>query len=288
MIGFLNINKPEGLTSHDCVAQMRRRLGISRIGHSGTLDPMATGVLLLGVNQATRLLPYLPSSKVYKATVKFGQTTTTDDREGEVLQDTPCPSLTLEEVKQHLPQFIGTISQVPPAFSAIKIGGKRSYSLARSAQGVQPPPRQVTIQSLQILDWQVGNYPLLMLEIACSAGTYIRSLARDLGHSLGCGGTLVNLERTWSNGFTIAHSLELERVTPQDLLPCDRGLGHLPAVTLEPGQGKQWQNGQKIKTEERRAVSTQLLRVYAGEVFLGIGRNEGGFLHPQVVLNCSC
>lgn len=281
MLGFLNINKPQGLTSHDCVARVRKILGIKRIGHSGTLDPMAVGVLPIAVNQATRLLPYLQGGKAYKAVIKFGLVTTTDDREGETIADQPCPHLTLEQIKEHLPQFIGTIEQVPPQFSAIKVEGKKLYDLARSGIAIALPPRPVTIASIEVLQWQPSTYPELTLVIDCGTGTYIRSIARDLGHILGCGGMLAALERTSSNGFAIEQSIPLEAVSPERIMPADRALAHLSSIDLEPEQARRWQQGQKIPLEH---LSDQNLRVYQGEKFLGVGKAEDHFLQPQVVL----
>lgn len=142
MLGFLNINKPQGLTSHDCVARVRKILGIKRIGHSGTLDPMAVGVLPIAVNQATRLLPYLQGGKAYKAVIKFGLVTTTDDREGETIADQPCPHLTLEQIKEHLPQFIGTIEQVPPSSAPLKLRAKNSTTSPDRGSPLPCPPAQ--------------------------------------------------------------------------------------------------------------------------------------------------
>jgi tRNA pseudouridine55 synthase len=280
VIGFLNINKPQGMTSHDCVAKVRKILGTRRVGHSGTLDPMALGVLPIAVNQATRLLPYLPTGKAYRAVIRFGQTTTTDDREGEILSDRPCPSLTLEEVEKHLAKFIGTIEQVPPAFSAIKIGGKKLYELARSGQNIEVPSRTVTIESITILSWQPGDYPELTIEICCGAGTYIRSVARDWGDRLGCGAMLIELERTLSNGFHLNSSISFDRITPLYLIPADEALSHLPRLTLSFEEAKRWQRGQKISL----AYPEGVWKVYQGTKFLGIGKIAEETLSPLVVL----
>ncbi len=281
MIGFLNINKPQGMTSHDCVAKVRKILGTRRVGHSGTLDPMAVGVLPIAVNQATRLLPYLPPGKAYKAVIRFGQITTTDDREGEIISDKPCPSLTLEAVETYLPKFIGTIEQFPPAFSAIKIGGKKLYELARSGQSIDVPSRTVTIESITILNWQPGDYPELTIEISCGAGTYIRSIARDWGELLGCGGMLIGLERTFSNGFHINSSISCDRVMPLSLTPADQILNHLPNLNLSLEEAKRWQQGQKIS---RASHPEGIWKVYQGIKFLGIGKIDGEMVSPVVVL----
>ncbi len=282
MFGFLNVYKPEGMTSHDCVAQIRKRLGTKRVGHSGTLDPMAVGVLPIAVNQGTRLLPYLPPGKSYKAVIRFGQSSTTDDREGEIIADQPCPDLTLAEVEKHLPKFVGTIVQLPPAFSAIKQGGKKLYELARSGQIIDLPQRTVTIESIVILNWQGGNYPELTIAINCGTGTYIRSIARDWGQALGVGGMLVALERTFSNGFSLSSSIPLEEVDPSALIPPDRALCHLPMVNLSPEAGRRWQQGQRITI---RNCPEGVLRVYQEESFLGMGKGNQGAVCPLVVLS---
>ncbi len=282
MFGFLNVYKPEGMTSHDCVAQVRKRFGTKRVGHSGTLDPMAVGVLPIAVNQGTRLLPYLPPGKSYKAVIRFGQSSTTDDREGKIIADQPCPDLTLAEVEKHLPKFVGTIVQLPPAFSAIKQGGKKLYELARSGQITDLPQRTITIESIAILNWQEGNYPELTVAINCGTGTYIRSIARDWGQALGVGGMLVALQRTFSNGFSLSSSIPLEEVDPSALIPPDRALCHLPTVNLSHEAGRRWQQGQRITISN---CPEGVLRVYQEESFLGIGKGNQGAVCPLVVLS---
>lgn len=285
MLGFVNLNKPRGLTSHDCIANLRKVLGIKRIGHSGTLDPLAQGVLPIAVNQATRLLPYLPGGKAYKAVIKFGQSTTTDDREGEILQDCPCPWLTLEQVKAKLPLFIGRIEQVPPRYSAIKTGGQKLYNLARSGQVVDLPKRTVTIEAIEVLAWEPGIYPQLTVMITCGTGTYIRSIARDLGEILGTAAMLEDLERTFSNGFNLKDSINLTEVTPAAVIQPDRVLSHLKAVKLIPPEAKRWQQGQKIISTNS---GDEVVRVYQEEHFLGVGKVNGGVLFPLVVLPERC
>ena len=179
--GFINLQKPAGWTSHDCVGKLRRLLGLKKIGHGGTLDPMATGVLPVAVGKATRLLQYLPKQKIYQGVVRFGVKTTTDDLEGEVISQEACGALTLAEIQHVLPNFLGTITQIPPAFSAIQRDGKRLYELARQGIAVDVPSRQVEIYDLQIQAWQPGDFPELTLEICCGEGNYIRAIARDLG-----------------------------------------------------------------------------------------------------------
>ncbi|MFN3361310.1 MAG: tRNA pseudouridine(55) synthase TruB [Pseudanabaenaceae cyanobacterium] len=280
--GFVNVHKPLGITSHDCLLQVKKTLRVKKAGHSGTLDPLATGVLPIALNQATRLLPYLPTGKAYRAVIKFGLATTTDDKEGEVIQDHPCPHLQLEDVRPLLPQFIGTIEQVPPAYSAIKVQGKKMYDLARSGIAVDLPPRTVTIDSIDILHWQPGDYPELTLHITCGTGTYIRSIARDLGKLLGYGGVLTFLERTHSNGFHLEDSVPPDRVTPASVVDPAVPFAHLATVELDPLQRRQWQQGQKISLG--LDLEEGMVRVLAEKRFLGLGKTKGGIIYPRVVL----
>ncbi len=250
--GFLNLNKPFGLTSHDCVARVRRLLRQKRVGHGGTLDPAATGVLPIAVGKATRLLQYLSHQKAYRATIRLGVVTTTDDLEGEIVSQKPAVDLTLAQVQQVLPQFEGKIEQIPPSYSAIQVGGKRLYDLARSGQTVEAPVRSVEVHQIQVVDWRSGEFPELEVEIACGPGTYIRSIARDLGAVLGTGGTLAALLRTVSSGFDLSNSLTLEQVADQmesqqfALVPPLVALQHLPSLTLPEAETKRWRQGQKI------------------------------------------
>ena len=181
-------------------------LASKKVGHGGTLDPAATGVLPIAVGRATRLLPYLAPDKAYEAVVRFGVTTRTDDLEGEILSQNPVAQIDLQTVQALLPEFVGTIEQVPPAFSAIQVNGQRLYDLARQGKEVTAPSRTVTIHKIAISAWRPGDFPELTLQIVCGAGTYIRSIARDFGEKLGCGATLAHLVRTRSSGFDLKDS----------------------------------------------------------------------------------
>ena len=289
--GFLNLNKPLGFTSHDCVAKVRRILNLKRVGHAGTLDPPATGVLPIALGRATRLLQYLPQDKAYHATIRLGLTTATDDLEGEVLVEEPASWLTLEAVKSKLPLFQGTIQQVPPNYSAIQVQGKRLYDLARSGESIDVPARSVDIYQLEILGWRSGEFPELDLAIACGSGTYIRSIARDLGAILDVGGTLAKLIRTDSSGFNLSHSLTIEefntQVQDQAFSPIDpnTALAHLPIVTLPEEPAKRWRWGQKVLAD---AINAPIVRVHQeNDRFLGIAQlvesEEGWLLVPQMV-----
>ncbi|GAB4226763.1 MAG: tRNA pseudouridine(55) synthase TruB [Elainellaceae cyanobacterium] len=306
MQGFLNLNKPAGLTSHDCVARVRKLLRMKRVGHGGTLDPAATGVLPIALGRATRLLQYLRHDKAYQATIRLGMQTTTDDLEGEILSETAVPWLALEQVQEALPQFQGTIQQIPPSYSAIQVGGKRLYELARAGAAVEAPVRTVEVNQIQVLDWRSGDFPELEVAIACGAGTYIRSIARDLGDRLKTGGTLANLIRTESSGFTLVDSLTLEALAEQIAaetfhpIPPETALHHLEAIVLSDAQAKRWSQGQRIAWEEIATAanpglpatpdleSSKVYRIHhETRALLGIGATtvrEGiTFLAPRLV-----
>ncbi|NEO12895.1 MULTISPECIES: tRNA pseudouridine(55) synthase TruB [unclassified Moorena] len=300
MQGFLNLNKPAGWTSHDCVAKVRRLLRLKRVGHGGTLDPAATGVLPIALGKATRLLQYMQQDKAYKATVRLGVRTTTDDLEGEVIATQSAAGLTLELVKGFLKQFEGTIQQVPPMYSAIHIKGKRLYDLARAGEVVEVPERTVEVEKIEVLDWRGGEFPEIDLAIACGPGTYIRSIARDLGDALETGGVLAALTRTRSSGFDLADSLRLEELTQQlekslfQPVSPSVALGHLPSVTLSADQARRWCLGQRISGDDTLVkvstleTSTSPVQVYHEDgSFLGIGKvissSSGVLLAPQMV-----
>lgn len=223
--GLLIVDKPQGITSHDVVSRTRRLAHTRRVGHAGTLDPMATGVLVLGINKATRLLTWITDhSKRYEAQVRFGVETTTEDAEGEVTSAKGCEGLGNEEIETVLSRFRGTISQVPSAVSAIKVNGKRAYARVRAGEDVKLEPREVEISLLEAQGQPRSHRVEYALEgkstyvncvdlnviVECSAGTYIRALARDLGNALGCGAHLISLRRTRVGEFSIdcAHTLQ--------------------------------------------------------------------------------
>ncbi|MBD2080100.1 tRNA pseudouridine(55) synthase TruB [Leptolyngbya sp. FACHB-17] len=286
MDGFLNLNKPFGLTSHDCVAKVRRIYGLKKVGHAGTLDPAATGILPIALGRATRLLQYLRQDKAYHATIRFGVTTATDDLEGEILTQQAVSHLSLEQIQEKLPLFQGVIQQIPPNYSAIQVQGKRLYDLARSGQAIEVPARTVEIYDLKILDFRAGDFPELDLAIACGSGTYIRSIARDLGEQLGTGATLAKLLRTESSGFELKDSATIEEL-PGPLIEPEAVLLHLPEVVLESAIAKRWCQGQKIALELERSGIVRVKREHSVERslrFLGIGEiRVDGVLVPQMV-----
>ncbi len=290
--GFLNLNKPQEWTSHDCVARVRRMLRLKRVGHAGTLDPAATGVLPIALGRATRLLQFLSSEKAYRGVIRFGITTATDDLEGETLQVRSASHLQLEHIAALLPEFIGKIEQKPPYYSAIHVGGKRLYERARRGEVVEVPTRTVEVFGLDVLSWRSGEFPEVELAIACGPGTYIRSIARDLGERLNTGGTLAGLVRLQSSGFSLANSLTIEEledlVKREKFKPLDPSLAltHLQAIALGSEDAKRWCHGQRVPVAGNVDA---VLRVddQSGQ-FLGIGRiiqeQDTMVLAPQVVM----
>lgn len=211
LFGFLNIYKPKGLTSHDVVARLRKITKVRQIGHTGTLDPFATGVLPICIGKATRLIEYLDDDKEYLATVQFGKNTTTYDLEGEITA-TFDKKVTEEDVKNTLKAFEGEISQIPPIYSAIKVNGKKLYDYARQGQDIEIKPRKVTISKIELKEFDKTSQSA-KITVACSKGTYIRSIAYDLGAKLGCGGYLTALERTKAGKFQVNTAIKLEYLT---------------------------------------------------------------------------
>lgn len=211
LFGFLNIYKPKGLTSHDVVARLRKITKVRQIGHTGTLDPFATGVLPICIGKATRLIEYLDDDKEYLATVQFGKNTATYDLEGEITA-TFDKKVTEEDVKNALKDFEGEISQIPPIYSAIKVNGKKLYDYARQGQDIEIKPRKVTISKIELKEFDKTSQSS-KITVACSKGTYIRSIAYDLGAKLGCGGYLTALERTKAGKFQVNTAIKLEDLT---------------------------------------------------------------------------
>jgi tRNA pseudouridine55 synthase len=211
MNGFLLIDKAAGVTSHDVVASARKLFKTKRVGHAGTLDPMATGVLVLGIGSATRLLQYVTDgTKKYEATIRLGQSTHTDDREGEILETTSATNIGEELVSASLKKFVGNIMQKPSSVSAIKIDGKRAHMRVRDGEVVDIPAREVNISEIKVIEFiRVGDFLDVKVEITCSAGTYIRAIARDLGQELQVGGHLTSLRRTLVSPFEIGECGEL-------------------------------------------------------------------------------
>ena len=294
--GLLIVDKPQGITSHDVVSRTRRLAHTRRVGHAGTLDPMATGVLVLGINKATRLLTWITDhSKRYEAQVRFGVETTTEDAEGEVTSAKGCDGLGNEEIEAVLSHFRGTISQVPSAVSAIKVNGKRAYARVRAGEDVKLEPREVEISLLEAQGQPRSHRVEYALEgksthvncvdlnvvVECSAGTYIRALARDLGNALGCGAHLISLRRTRVGEFSIdcAHTLQsLDEAAVQSggeaPLPLttlsDAAREMFPCLTLSEAEAGAFSHGQAPRRE-----AGEVLR-FVEEHFPGSQRGEFG------------
>lgn len=286
MTGFIIIDKPEHITSFSAVARVRRITGEKKAGHTGTLDPMATGVLPVMLGGATRFAELIPShDKGYRAKIKLGITTDTLDITGKVLS-TGVVTASAVDFEQTLKGFTGKINQLPPMFSALSKDGVRLYELARKGVEIERETRRVEIYATAMLAADEANHEF-EIEVNCSAGTYIRSLAADIGAALGCGAVLSALRRTLANGFTLSDCVtieQLENAAQKDeiekhLVPVDKVLISYPAVSVTPAQAVRFQNGGALdlaRIEPQNAFG--YFRVYAGEqAFLGIGEiREGG------------
>lgn len=278
--GLVVVDKPAGMTSHDVVARVRRALGTRKVGHAGTLDPMATGVLVLGVERATRLLGHLMlTEKAYSATVRLGATTTTDDAEGEVTATARAAHLGEAEVRAALAAFEGEIQQVPSTVSAVKVDGKRAYARARAGETVELKARTVTIRELTAGDFRTEDDFLdLEIRVACSSGTYIRAIARDLGAALGVGGHLTSLRRHSVGAFTLeTANTDLDHLTLTPLATAARA--SFPVLDLDEAQAQSVRYGRALPLD-----IDNLTAVFApdGE-FLALYQPHGGTARPAAV-----
>jgi len=286
--GFLILDKPVGCTSHDCVSWVRRCLGLRPVGHGGTLDPDATGLLPMAVGKATRLLPYLSGDKTYEGTITLGLQTSTDDISGDVLQRRSVPHLRAGDLEQALAGFSGTIHQRPPAVSAIRVNGQRLYSKARRGEVVVAPERQVVIHSLELLHWES---PQLTIRVRCGAGTYIRSIARDLGEALGCGGTMASLRRTEAMGFGLHQAVTLSQLqmhqSPATLVQDAKQplLTRYPQYQLSPAEYHPWRCGQSLAIPTAFSVGQVVVVLNPDGVLAGMATIKSpAQLQPKLVL----
>lgn len=265
--GVLVVDKPVGLTSHDVVQVIRKGTNIRRAGHTGTLDPRASGVLVVLIGPAVRLSEFVSASdKRYQAIIRLGATTDTYDEEGSVMTSSPV-EITEEQFETALKQFIGEIEQVPPPYSAVKVNGKKAYEMAREGEEVELAPRIINVYNLELLEWAP---PEAVIDVYCSSGTYVRSLANDLGKTLGCGAHLVGLRRTKSGRFTLRDAVPLRKLRDafdqgnwyQYLIPAAEALSDWPAIELEMEQMEAIRHGHRIPAEPEssgwaRGVSQQ-------------------------------
>lgn len=251
MNGFLLIDKSAGVTSHDVVASARKLFKTKRVGHAGTLDPMATGVLVLGIGSATRLLQYVTDgTKKYEATIRLGQSTHTDDREGEIISTTSAAGVSEEIVRSSLQKFVGNIMQKPSSVSAIKIDGKRAHQRVRDGEVVDIPAREVNISEIEVVSLNhVEDFLDVVVTVTCSAGTYIRAIARDLGEELKVGGHLTALRRTLVSPFDIAECSELSL---DNSISVAEGISRiLPIRTIDLMEASEISFGRAISPSEK-------------------------------------
>ena len=305
MDGILAVWKPEGWTSHDVVAKVRRLLKMKRIGHAGTLDPMVTGVLPLCLGRSTRVVEYVQDRpKAYTATLRLGIATDTEDITGEIIERSDNISVTLEQVQAALAMFEGAIDQVPPMFSAVKIDGKRLYELAREGKTVERKSRKVFIYQINLLSTDLqADEPEITFSVECSKGTYIRTLCVDIGKALGVPATMAKLVRTMSGGITEESCLTIEQIEQlaqtneltDHLLAADEAISHIPEAVVDDAVGQRALQGQKIRLQAadvRQAEweSGQIVRLYnRSRLFLGIFQIDtaAGLLKPIKVFSAT-
>ncbi|HVL39961.1 MAG TPA: tRNA pseudouridine(55) synthase TruB [Fimbriimonadaceae bacterium] len=285
MLGILLIHKPEGCTSHDVVNIVRRRFETRRVGHAGTLDPLATGLLVVAVGPATRFLQYLPlEPKEYIAQIAFGASTSTQDREGVVTAEREPPDDVRTAWDQAVPGFKGLIQQIPPLYSAVKKDGRPLYAYARAGLDVEREPRTVHIETLEWLSLSTaGGRPVVEARVICSGGTYVRTLAHDLGERIGCGAHLHSLVRTGVGKFRLQQAKPLDEVAPEDLMPLREALPPMPIVRLDPQQEGFVRDGRQIRLREELDAFLVGLGDEKGDVF-GVARLTDRVLQPEVVM----
>ena len=275
MLGFLLIDKPPGITSHDVIYQVRRALREKRVGHAGTLDPMATGLLVVGVNAATRLFQYLQlEPKVYEGSIRFGIETNTQDADGEVVNTTDAARLTIEQVRKACSKLVGETEQMPPMFSAVKVDGRPLYHLARKGIEVERKTRTITVEKFEILSMLNESAEF---QVICSGGTYVRTLAHDVGRTLGVGAHLTRLRRTRIGNFDVSMCCTIEEI---QLIPPESALQPMPTIIVDKETSEKIYIGQRIilPTTEKRVA------VMHADSFLAICEKEGDEYQPVCVM----
>jgi tRNA pseudouridine55 synthase len=281
MDGIIVVDKPRGMTSFAVIARLRRLLGVKKMGHAGTLDPDASGVLPVCLGRATKVIEYLmDKDKAYHAVLRLGIETDTQDASGKVLAVNPVRASD-EEIAEAVQSFVGDIMQVPPMYSAVRIGGKRLYEIARQGRDIERQARPVTIKSIEgIRVERTEEAVRVAFDVECSKGTYIRTLCADMGAALGCGGHMESLVRTRSGPFLLedAHSLEELESRVKDstiegaVLKADEALKGLPACSVGPGERERLKNGLAVGFESDCAKPGDLVRLYEGSNLIAIGR----------------
>ena len=299
--GFLILNKSKNCTSHDCVRKIKKIFNIKKVGHTGTLDPQVTGVLPLALGSATRFIQYLPQEKTYIGIIQLGIKTTTDDIHGEILKQKALPKLTFDDLDSKLNSFRGTFQQIPPQVSSVHVNGERAYKKSWRKENFTLPPKEVRVESLILKNWDLANSQL-KIEIKCSSGTYIRSIARDLGTLLNSEGCLYDLRRIKASGFTEDKSIDLDFLIHQEtvkdkfIIPIANALDHLPKIILTSEidilywkTGRQIELKSKIVIENQNKNLQQKFLVFDNEYqLLGIGIyicSVLDLLQPKLVLN---
>ena len=293
--GVINVNKPEGWTSQDVCAKLRSRLHIKKIGHTGTLDPMATGVLPICIAKATRIIEYYDADyKSYRATMKLGFTSDTLDITGEISETSDYADVSEKDVREAFKAYTGVIEQLPPKYSALKVDGKRAYELAREGKDFELSKRKIEIVSNQIIDFNAEEGTIIF-DVTCSKGTYIRTMIDDIGRTLDCGAVMTALERTRSGYFRIEDSVGIEELCAMDdseiekyVNPMDVTLINLGIIELDDNRVTAFINGNESSnrtfTVKDPSNFNDLYRVYSCERFLGVGSVEDGILRPAKVL----
>lgn len=278
MCGILIVDKPEGWTSHDVVAKIRRLFHERRVGHGGTLDPMATGVLPVFIGRATRAAEFLENAeKEYVAKLKLGIVTDTQDITGSVINTCDASGITIEMFQKALSGFVGSFDQLPPMYSAIKTGGKKLYELARAGIEVERKPRRITIHKLELLSFENGEYEIF---VSCSKGTYIRTLCHDIGAAMGCGAVMTALRRTRAGDFTLDMAKTMDEIIAQKeqdiLIPVDRVFSGYSPCHIGAEDEKRCKNGARFPAP---GLPDGLYRVYGPQnAFLMVGRTENGMM----------
>ena len=293
--GIININKPADWTSQDVCAKLRGRLHIKHIGHTGTLDPMATGVLPICIGKATRIIEYYDQdTKSYRASMQLGIETDTLDITGNVTKTTDFGGITREDLLNVCSRFVGIIEQIPPKYSAIKINGRRAYDLAREGADVEIKPRKVNIISIDVLSFDEKRGVVDMI-ISCGKGTYIRSLCDDIGRALGCGATMTGLARIQNGYFTLENSYELKDVVEMTdeeinsiIISMDETITLLGTVELNSSRVKAFTNGNESYSKGYKIIKNteykDCYKVYSDGQFLGVGSIENEILKPEKVI----
>ena len=298
--GFLVINKDKGCTSHDCVKKLRKLLNTKKVGHTGTLDPEVTGTLPIAIGSATRFIQYLPSEKTYIGQIKLGIRTSTDDIHGKIINQKEWPEITNEQLDQYLNHFRGIIKQIPPKLSSVHVNGERAYKKFFKNENFELAPREVKIDDLRLINWDQTN-GILEIKIACSAGTYIRAIARDLGKVLNSEGCLLKLKRISACGFHEQNSIKISDMEKGKnkitnfIIPIISALSHISTFVLNNEEEINfWQTGRAIKIDINYFPSTDILDnekpikvINNRKTLLGIGflNKEKTKINPKLVLN---